>query len=59
MKLRDNQTFMSLYYEPDAVEVATGEADSFASVESWQTTQLNYGSRVAHRQTYLFKRKEN
>src|SRR5882672_1388809 len=42
MKLRDNQTFMSLYYEPNAVEVATGEADLIASVESWQreTKQL-------------------
>ena len=36
MKLRDNQTFLSLYYEPNAVEIATGEADSFASAESWQ-----------------------
>ena len=36
MKLRDSQNFLSLYYEPNAVEVATGEADSFASVESWQ-----------------------
>jgi adenine-specific DNA-methyltransferase len=42
MKLRDNQAFLSLYYEPSAVEVATGEADSFASAESWQreTKQL-------------------
>ncbi len=42
MKLRDNQTFMSLYYEPNAVEIATGEADSFASVQSWkrETRQL-------------------
>jgi adenine-specific DNA-methyltransferase len=42
MKLRDNQTFMSLYYEPNAVEVATGEGDLVASVESWQreTKQL-------------------
>src|SRR5437867_7965638 len=42
MKLRDNQTFLSLYHEPNVVEVATGEADSFASVESWQreTKQL-------------------
>ncbi|MCX6902119.1 MAG: N-6 DNA methylase [Verrucomicrobia bacterium] len=42
MKLRENQTFLSLYYEPNAVEVATGEADSFTSVESWQreTKQL-------------------
>ena len=36
MKLRDNQEFLSLYYEPNAVEVATGEADSCASGESWQ-----------------------
>src|SRR5437868_14799156 len=42
MKLRDNRTFMSLYYEPNAVEVATGEGDLPASVESWQreTKQL-------------------
>jgi type I restriction-modification system DNA methylase subunit len=42
MKFRDNRTFLSLYYEPNAVEVATGEADSFASVESWrlETKQL-------------------
>src|SRR2546422_4299806 len=42
MKLRDNQTFLSLYYEPNAVEVATGEANLSASVESWQreTKQL-------------------
>jgi len=42
MKLRDNQTFLSLYYEPNAVEVATGEADLAASVESWrrETRQL-------------------
>ncbi len=42
MKLRDNQTFMSLYYEPNAFEIATGETNSFASVKSWQreTKQL-------------------
>ena len=42
MKLRDNQTFLSLYYEPNTVEVATGGLDSFASAESWQreTKQL-------------------
>lgn len=42
MKLRDNQTFLSLYYEPNAVEVATGEADLVALVQSWQreTKQL-------------------
>jgi adenine-specific DNA-methyltransferase len=36
MKLRDNQNFLSLYYEPNAVEVARGEADSFVSAELWQ-----------------------
>lgn len=42
MKLRDNQTFMSVYYEPNAVEFATGETDSFTSGESWRgdTRQL-------------------
>src|SRR6266446_4665346 len=42
MKLRDNQTFMSLYYEANAVEVATHEADSFRSAGSWprETNQL-------------------
>ncbi len=42
MKLRDNQTFLSLYYEPNAVEVATGGADLFASIALWQreTKQL-------------------
>src|SRR5277367_6599338 len=43
MKLRDNQTFMSVYYEPNAVEVATGGADSFASVESWQRDTKQFG----------------
>jgi adenine-specific DNA-methyltransferase len=42
MKLRDNQTFLSLYYQPNYVEVATGGEDSYASAESWQreTKQL-------------------
>jgi adenine-specific DNA-methyltransferase len=43
MKLSDNQTFMSVYYEPNAVEVATGGADSFASVESWQRNTKQFG----------------
>jgi adenine-specific DNA-methyltransferase len=41
MKLRDNQTFLSLYYEPNAVEVATGGEDSFSSVESWPSTSAS------------------
>ena len=44
MKLRDNQTFLSLYYEPNAVEFATGESDSFASGKSWRCTP---GGQVA------------
>src|SRR5580658_8073255 len=42
MKLRDNQTFMSLYYEPNVVEIAMGEDDSFARAQPWQgeTRQL-------------------
>lgn len=43
MKLRDNQTFMSLYHEPNAVEFATGEADLVASVESWQRETKRFG----------------
>ena len=43
MKLRDNQAFLSLYYEPNAVEVATGEADSFVSSESWQGETRHLG----------------
>lgn len=41
--MRDNQTFLSLYYEPNAVEVATGETDSFASAESWQREAKQLG----------------
>jgi len=36
MKLRDKQTFLSLYYEPNVVEVATGGGDSFTSADSWE-----------------------
>jgi adenine-specific DNA-methyltransferase len=42
-QLRDNQTFLSLYYEPNAVEVATGELNSFASMESWQRETKQMG----------------
>ena len=43
MKLRDNQTFMSLYFEPNAVEFATGETDSFLSAESWERNTKQLG----------------
>lgn len=42
MKVRDNQTFLSLYYERNAVEIATGQEDAFGSAASWkrETRQL-------------------
>ncbi len=43
MKLRDNQTFMSLYFEPGAVEIATGEVDSFNSADSWERNTKQFG----------------
>ena len=43
MKLRDNQTFMSLYFEPNAVEFATGEADSFLSAACWERNTKQFG----------------
>src|SRR6266536_5845707 len=43
MKLRDNQTFFSLYYEPNAVEIATGEADLLTSVEAWRRETKRMG----------------
>lgn len=43
MKLRDNQSFLSLYYEPNAVEFATGGLDSFASADSWERETKQMG----------------
>lgn len=43
MTLRDSQTFLSLYYEPNTVEIATGGADSFVSAESWQPETKQMG----------------
>lgn len=42
MRLRDNQTFLSLYYEPNTVETATGEAELRRLGEFWprETRQL-------------------
>lgn len=42
-KLRENQTFLSIYYEPNVVEIATGEEDSFASIGSWQRETKHLG----------------
>jgi hypothetical protein len=43
MKLRDNQTFLSLYYEPNAVDLVTRKPDLFASTESWQRETKRLG----------------
>lgn len=43
MKVREPQSFLSLYYEPNAVEVATGENDSFGSAESWERNTKQLG----------------
>ena len=53
MKLRNAQSFLSLYYEPNSIEIATGEVDAFAAAEAWkgQTKQLGQVSTpqaVAH-----------
>jgi adenine-specific DNA-methyltransferase len=42
VNLRDRPTLVSLDYEPNAVQIATGEADAFVSARSWQreTKQL-------------------
>lgn len=43
MKLRDGQTFLSLYYEPNAVELATGETDPHADAEAWKRETKTLG----------------
>lgn len=43
MKLRDGQNFLSLYYEPNSVEVATGECDPHAGAEEWQRETKTLG----------------
>lgn len=43
MKVRNSQTFLSLYYEPGAVEVATGELRADADGEAWQRNTKSLG----------------
>lgn len=43
MMLRDNQTFLSLYYKPNVVEIATGAEDSFTAASSWQRETKQMG----------------
>ena len=43
MKVKNSQSFLSLYYEPGAVEVATGELRGDADVEAWQRNTKSLG----------------
>lgn len=43
MRVRDSQTFLSLYHEPHAVELATGEEDLAASLGTWQRETKELG----------------
>lgn len=43
MNVRDNQNFLSLYYEPNAVEIATGETDPHADAATWQRETKSLG----------------
>jgi adenine-specific DNA-methyltransferase len=36
MKLRDNQSFLSLYYAPNVMETATGESNPHADANGWK-----------------------
>ena len=43
MKVKNSQSFLSLYYEPGAVEVATGELRGDADVEAWNRNTKSLG----------------
>ena len=43
MNVKNSQSFLSLYYEPGAVEVATGELPEDASVEAWNRNSKSLG----------------
>ena len=43
MKVKNSQSFLSLYYEPGAVEVATGELRGDADVEAWKRNTKSLG----------------
>jgi adenine-specific DNA-methyltransferase len=43
MKLSDGQNFLSLYYQPNTVEVATGESDPHATAEVWRRETRTLG----------------
>ncbi len=43
MKVKNSQSFLSLYYEPGAVEVATGELRGDTGVEAWKRDTKSLG----------------
>ena len=43
MKVRENQTFLSLYFEPGAVETAVGETDPHADAAAWKRETKSLG----------------
>ena len=43
MKVRDNQNFLSLYFEPRAVETATGQTDPHADAATWKRETRSLG----------------
>jgi len=43
MKVKNSQSFLSLYYEPGAVEVATGELRGDTNVETWDRNTKSLG----------------
>ena len=43
MKVKNSQSFLSLYYEPGAVEVATGELRNDTDVEAWKRNTKSLG----------------
>jgi len=43
MKVRDNQNFLSLYFEPGSVETALGTADPHAEAGSWKRETRSLG----------------
>ena len=43
MKVKNSQAFLSLYYEPGAVEVATGEPRGDVAVEAWKGNTKSLG----------------
>ncbi len=43
MRVRNSQTFLSLYYEPNTVEFATGGADPYVAAVEWERETRSLG----------------